>query len=219
MTELPDLSLLSHAEKDALIHALWARLELAEARLAAAERRIAELEARLSEPPKRPDNSSLPPSRGQKPNRPEKGPRQGPRKGSLGREGGGRLLAETPDQMVIAKPAHCQHCRTALTDADQRLAQRYDKIDLPPIKPIVTRVERYAGHCPCCGATTLAAVPEGMEPGTLFSLNLVALAIYLRVIHAVSSREEFRMPLGVRKSPKHEPAVTGQRPMGISESE
>lgn len=188
MTELPDLSLLSHAEKDALIHALWARLELAETRLAAAERRIAELEARLNEPPKRPDNSSLPPSRGQKPNRPETTPRKGPRKGSLGREGGGRFLAENPDQTVIAKPAQCLHCHTALTDADQRLAQRYDKVDLPPIKPIVTRVERYAGQCPCCGATTLAAVPEGMEPGTPFSLNLVALAIYLRVIHAVSYR-------------------------------
>ncbi|MFT2095118.1 IS66 family transposase [Acidiphilium multivorum] len=193
MTELPDLSLLSHAEKDALIHALWARLELAEVRLAAAERRIAELEARLNEPPKRPDNSSLPPSHGQKPNRPEKGQRKGPRQGSLGRDGGGRPLAENPDQTVIAKPAHCLHCHTPLTDADQRLAQRYDKIDLPPIKPIVTRVERYAGSCPCCGGTTLAAVPEGMEAGTPFSLNLVALAIYLRVIHAVSYRRLSRL--------------------------
>ena len=200
MSELPDLSLLSDAEKDALIRALWGALQASERRnaalavqLSAAERRIAKLEARLNEPPKRPDNSSLPPSRGQKPNRPEKGPRKGPRKGSLGREGGGRLLAENPDQTVIAKAAHCQHCRAALTDADQRLAQRYDKIDLPPIKPLVTRVERYAGHCPCCGATTLAAVPEGMEAGTPFSLNLVALAIYLRVIHAVSYRRLSRL--------------------------
>jgi transposase len=193
MTELPDLSLLSHAEKDALIHALWARLELAEARLAAAEKRIAELEARLNEPPKRPDNSSLPPSRGQKANRPEKGPRKGPRQGSLGREGGGRPLAENPDQTVIVRPSHCRHCRAALGEANQRLAQRYDKIDLPPIKPIITRVERYAGHCRCCGGTTLAAVPEGMEAGTPFSLNLVALAIYLRVIHAVSYRRLSRL--------------------------
>jgi len=200
MTELPDLSLLTHAEKDALIRALWEALQASERRneeltirLAAAERRIAELEARLNEPAKRPDNSSLPPSRGQKPNRPEKSPRKGPRKGSLGRAGGGRLLAKTPDQTVIAKAAHCQHCRAGLTDADQRLAQRYDKIDLPPVKPVVTRVERYAGHCPCCGTTTLAAVPEGMEAGTPFSLNLVALAIYLRVIHAVSYRRLSRL--------------------------
>ena len=62
MPALPDLSQLSHAEKDALILALWQRLE-------AAERRIAELEAKLAEPPKTPDNSSLPPSKGEKPNR------------------------------------------------------------------------------------------------------------------------------------------------------
>jgi transposase len=63
--ELPNLDHLSHAEKDALIRALWQRLE-------AAERRIAELEAWLAEPGKTPDNSSLPPSQGQKPNQPEK---------------------------------------------------------------------------------------------------------------------------------------------------
>ena len=41
--------------------ALWQRLE-------AAEWRIAELEAKQSAPAKTPDNSSLPPSKGQKPN-------------------------------------------------------------------------------------------------------------------------------------------------------
>jgi transposase len=32
-------------------------------------------------------------------------------------------------------------------------------------------VEHYAGHCPCCGGITLAPLPEGLEPGTPFSLN------------------------------------------------
>ena len=76
----PDFNDLSHAEKDALIRALWQRLE-------AAEQRIAELEARLGEPSKTPNNSSLPPSKGQKPNKPETGKRIGPRQGSLGRKG------------------------------------------------------------------------------------------------------------------------------------
>ena len=52
----PDLSRLSHEEKDALILALLER--------------VAALEAKLNPPPKTPDNSSLPPSRGQKANRP-----------------------------------------------------------------------------------------------------------------------------------------------------
>jgi transposase len=182
----PDLSQLSHAEKDALIVALWQRLE-------AAERRIAELEARLGGPAKTPDNSSLPPSKGQKPNRPEKAKRVGPRKGSLGREGGGRPLACDPDETVIAKALTCVHCQAALTDAEQVLHGRYDKIDLPVVRPVVTRVERYAGHCPCCGGVTLAPVPEGMEEGSPFSVNILALAIYLRATHAISYQRLTRL--------------------------
>ena len=71
MTQPPDLSKLSHAGKDALILALSARLN-------AAHERIAALEARLDEPaqpPKTPDNSSKPPSQGQKQDRPDGEPR------------------------------------------------------------------------------------------------------------------------------------------------
>src|SRR3954465_10086379 len=95
----PDLSRLTEAEKDALILTLWGR--------------VAELEARLNAPPKTPGNSSLPPSKGHKANRPERERRAGPRRGSLGRAGGGRPLAGEPDQVVIAKPAACAHCRAA----------------------------------------------------------------------------------------------------------
>jgi hypothetical protein len=52
----------------------------------------------------------------------------------------------------------------------------------------VTRVERYAGHCRCCGGVTLAPVPVGMEESWPFSTNTVALAIYLRFTHAISYR-------------------------------
>jgi transposase len=179
--QLPDLAHLSHPEKDALIRALWAQVQSLTAR-------IADLEARLGEPGKTPDNSSLPPSKGQKPNQPEKATRVGPRQGSLGRKGGGRPLACDPDETVTAKPVACAHCRCALSDADQVLHGRYDKIDLPVVRPLVTRVERYAGHCPCCGGVTLAAIPTGLEDGSPFSVNIVALAIYLRFTHAISYR-------------------------------
>src|SRR3954453_5369933 len=63
MTPPPDLSKLTKAEKDALIPALWARVQALTAR-------VAHLEARLSRPPETPGNSSLPPSRGHEANRP-----------------------------------------------------------------------------------------------------------------------------------------------------
>src|SRR5215217_5168512 len=195
MDRLPDLSPLAHGEKDALIHALWAQVQVLTAQVAALQSRAAELEAKLTAPPKTPDNSSLPPARGEKPNRGDKPARTGPRQGSLGRKGGGRLLAEAPDETVTARPARCAHCQAALAEADQRLAARFDKVDLPTVAPAATRVERYAGHCRCCGGTTLAPLPEGLEPGTPFSRDIVALAMYLRFVHAVSYRRLSRLPL------------------------
>jgi transposase len=179
--DVTDLSSLSPAAKDALIHVLWAEVRSLTVR-------IAELEARLPDPPKTPDNSSVPSSNGQKPNQPEKIKRDGPRRGSLGRAGGGRPLACDPDETVTAKAVTCMHCQAALGEADQLLHGRYDRIDLPPVRPVVTRVERYAGHCLCCGGVTLALVPAGMEEGSPFSVNILALAIYLRFIHAISYR-------------------------------
>ncbi len=186
MTALPDLGQLTHEEKDALIRALWAQVQALTAR-------VAELEARLGAPSRTPDNSSLPPSQGQKPNRPEKAKRHGPRPGSLGRMGGGRALAATPDETVAARPVRCAHCQAALGEADHVLHGRYDKIDLPQVAPVVTRVERYAGRCRCCGGTTLAPVPEGLEPGTPFSVGIVALAMYLRFVHAISYQRLSRL--------------------------
>ena len=186
-----DPSKLSHAEKDALILSLVAQLKAALARIAELEKRLDE----LPPPPKRPDNSSMPPSKGQKANVAGQSKRNGPRLGSMGRKGGGRELTAAPDETVIARAARCQYCQSALADAGQRLAARYDKIDVPRVRPVVTRVEHYAGRCQCCGRTTLAALPEGLEPGTPFSVNIVALAMYLRFTHAVSYQRLSRMML------------------------
>jgi transposase len=189
----PDLSQLSHEQKDALIYALLDRVDALVAEVAALKAenaaltaRVAQLEAKLNEPPKTPDNSSTPPSKGQKANRDAKTKRTGPRAGSVGRKGGGRALAEEPDQFVTAKATSCRHCGTALDDGDHVLHGRYDKIDLPPVRPVVTRVERYAGCCSCCGEVTVAPVPEGLEDGSPFGPGIVAAAIYLRFWTACS---------------------------------
>jgi transposase len=202
MTAPPDLRTLTGIEKDALIRVLWAQVQSLTAR-------VAELQARLNQPPKTPGNSSLPPSRGHKANRPEKARRSGPRRGSLGRAGGGRPLAEEPDQLVIAKAATCAHCRAALAEADQRLHARYDKVELPPVRPVVTRVERYLGRCPCCGGTTLAPVPEGMEQGSPFGISVLALALYLRFTHAISYRRLTQLFLHLFALPISEGALDG----------
>ena len=166
---IPDPARLSAAEKDALILAQAEQLREAFARIAELEKRLNDL---LS-PPKTPNNSSLPPSKGQKPNRPGKPKPKGPRKGSIGRKGGGRALCENPDEVVTAKPVRCHCCNAAFGDDDHTLDARYDKFELPKVHPIVTRVERYNGTCRACGATTAAPVPEE-EPQALRSSTAYA---------------------------------------------
>src|SRR5437870_12460326 len=74
-------------------------------------RRIADLEAKLGGPPKTPDNSSLPPSQGRKPNRAE---RRAANK-RKGRPGVFRALAPKPDRIVACFADRCPHCAYALT--------------------------------------------------------------------------------------------------------
>jgi len=190
---LPKLCDLSHAQKDALIIMLYEQVQAQAEQNRVLTTRLAELEAKLNEPPKTPDNSSTPPSKGQKANRDGKGKREGPRAGSVGRKGGGRALAMEPDQLVSAKAASCRHCGTALGEDDHVLHGRYDKVDLPPVRPVVTRVERYAGCCPCCGGVTVAPVPEGLDDGSPFGPGIVAAAIYLRFVHAISYQRLSRL--------------------------
>ena len=77
--------------KDDLIALILAQ----QAQIEALSARIAEMEARLNIPPKTPDNSSTPPSAGQKPSRPDR-----PRRSRRGRPGVTRALAEHPDRVI-----------------------------------------------------------------------------------------------------------------------
>jgi transposase len=179
MDKLPELERLSEMEKDALIAALWAEVQQLKAQLAA-------LEAKPHEPRKDAHNSSVPPSQTRKPNL-APGPRTRIRReASVGRAGGGRLLHPDPDQVISAKAKTCPHCGGAVQADEQHLHAVYDKIELPPIKPVVTRVEQHAGQCPHCGQAYVAPVPVGMEPGTPFGASIQSLATYLRYTHAVS---------------------------------
>jgi transposase len=144
--------------------------------------RIAELEAKLTAPAKTPDNSSLPPSKGQKPNLPE----PAEKKSRPSRPGVARALAEHPDTIIEAMLDACPHCQHALTSADQPEIHAYDHIDLPPIRPIVTRINRHRGICPCCRKPVAAPAPAGLQPGSPFGPGIIALILHLHITQAVS---------------------------------
>lgn len=173
----PDLSRLSHEEKDALILALLGQL-------AAAHEKIATLEARLDEltrPPKTPDNSSKPPSQGQKQDQPN----DTTRPARKSRPGVGRALHPDPDREIERKLSTCPTCAAAFPEASQSPQQVYDRIELPPIRPDVTRVRLFGGRCACCGARATAEAPPGLEPGSPFGTSIAAMVVYLHYAHAI----------------------------------
>src|SRR5258707_13866196 len=90
--------------------------------------RIAELEAERGKPPKTPDNSSLPPSRGQKGNVAE--PTR-VKKARKGHPGTARALAENPDATRDIYAESCA-CGAALAEARQQLPRAWDHVDRPP---------------------------------------------------------------------------------------
>jgi transposase len=90
MKELPNLKKLTEEAKDALIEELW--------------KKVQKLEKQLEKKPKKTSrNSSLPPAQGFKAEikSEEKGNNE-QRVSSVGREGDGRPLSETPDQIIKA---------------------------------------------------------------------------------------------------------------------
>jgi transposase len=172
MKELPDLKQLTEEAKDALIVLLWEEIQKLQ-------------QGQQKKPKKTATNSSVPPAQGFKPEiKTDK--KEGKRIASLGRAGGGRPLHENPDQIITAELTTCAACGETIPVSSQQMLQRYDKIDLPPIAPIVTRVERYGCVCSGCGSPQLATVPTSLEPGSPFGPRIMALITTMRYSHGIS---------------------------------
>ena len=172
-----DRESLGKLDKSELITLILALVE----QNAALTARVAALEARLNIPAKTPDNSSAPPSTGQKANRPDS-----PKSPRKGRPGITRALDPNPDVVRDIYAKTCTGCGTRLTKAGQPDVTAYDHIDLPPIKPITTRINLHRCACPGCGKRVTATPPADMPPGSPFGPGIVALVVYLHACQMVS---------------------------------
>ncbi len=195
--EAPDS--LDKASSDPLLRSLLSKIDDLLAEIKALHARIAELEGRGGQPPKTPDNSSLPPSRGQKAN---VGPPAAGKKRRKGRPGVARELCPNPDVTRDIYAERCA-CGAAVPPADQVLTHAYDHVDLPPIKPVTTRINLHQGTCPCCRRRVAASPPADMQPGSPFGPGIVSIAAYLHGCHMVSYNrltEVFAGLLGMKLS-------------------
>jgi transposase len=158
------------------------------AREAAIERRdekIRELEEELSQfrqPVKTPENSSVPPSRGQKANRADGRRRKpGPKRGHVGVSRG----RSEPDVVVECRPNACTGCGQALPQTGGRRVGRSQVTELPAFEPVVIEAWQYALTCGHCGVQTTGTYPAGLEPRRTFGPGIEALLSYLHERHHV----------------------------------
>ena len=133
---------------------------------------LIELVLRLQRPEKTSRTSSKPPSTDRK----ERREQAKPGGAKPGHEGHSRMLGTNPDRVVDHAPQQCPCCCGALSpDLPREAVSVHERIELPPVKPVIEHHPRLAVQCPSCGARVVAAPPPAAT-GTPFGPRLHAVA-------------------------------------------
>ena len=72
-------------------------------------------------------------------------------------------FVDCPD-VIPCKPTACRRCGGELQQ-DSSEPLRHQGGELPEIQPTVCEYQLFRGHCPSCGITTAAELPEGVPSG------------------------------------------------------
>src|ERR671915_1692484 len=183
MNSLPDLDRLSIAEKDALIRAQFAQIQVLTAEVAALRAKVAELEGHLALNSR---NSSKPPSaEGYGKPKPKSLRRSGkdPRGGQQGHT---LKRAESPDHIVLhAPPATCDACGLPLPEA--RVAETRQVFDLPPMHYEVTEHRVLEARC-ACGKWHRGEFPEGVKAPVQYGPRLKGAVLHLTQHHMLPAQ-------------------------------
>src|SRR5512136_2135365 len=130
-------------------------------------------------PPTNSSNSSQPPSKDQKVNRPKdrKRHRHGPPVGHVKYE---RKFVAKPDHIVEVKPRVCEHCQSDLSAGNGKLVDVNQITELPEAKAEVIEVRQYATDCPGCVREQVGEPPSGLEMGRSFGARMEGTVVYYR---------------------------------------
>ena len=180
-----ELAGLSREELLELVRRQQEELATREAAIERRDEKIRELEeelAQLRRPVKTPENSSVPPSRGQKANRGDGRRRKlGPKRGHVGVS---RVRSE-PDVVVECRPHVCAGCGQGLPQSGGRRVGRSQVIELPAFAPVVIEAWQYSVACAQCGEQTTGTYPAGLEPRRTFGPGVEAVLSYFHERHHV----------------------------------
>ena len=180
-----DLSGLSREELLELVRRQQEELAERETAIERRDEKIRALEDELLQfrrPVKTPENSSVPPSRGQKANRVAGRRRKpGPKRGHVGAS----RVRSTPDVVIECRPSACAGCGVTLPQTGGRRVGRSQVTELPAVTPVVIEGWQYAMTCGHCGVRTTGTYPVGLEPRRTFGPRIEALLSYLHERHHV----------------------------------
>lgn len=186
MLNLPDLSQLSHAQKDELIRMLWPLQQQVQdlmAQMAVMQDRIKQLEGRLalnsknsSKPPSsdgltKPSPKSLRPS-GNKPN--------GGQKGHSGNTL--RQSAHVDETVLHRADIRCAACQQEMTE--HAVVETRQVFELPALGMQVVAHQQMRSSC-TCGAVHVGTWPAGVNAAAQYGASVKAMAVHLNQYHLV----------------------------------
>jgi len=158
-----------------------------QAKVSALERRVALL-TRDSSNSSKPPSSDGPAAKPQA--RPPKKSRKRKRGGQPGHRGKNRDLIPVDEVDLVDEivPVACERCHRPLAapgNPEEGKYFRYQVVDIPETKPLVTEYRLRCIRCEC-GAETWAELPHNARSG--FGPRLTAFAAYLTAVHRVTRR-------------------------------
>ena len=169
MTKLPTADDLNHLSREELVALVLLLVEEVQALRAEVER--------LKGPPPTSHNSSQPPSRDWKANRPAK--KGQPRGAKPGHTAMTRPLVDTPDRLIEVAPDTCVHCGHDLRGLAPVRTIRRQITELPEIKPVVLETQQHEVRCPACHTVQRGDLPADLPAARQFGPRLEAVVTYL----------------------------------------
>lgn len=160
---------------------LKAQLQEAQATIQALE---AELE-KYRKPPKDSTNSSIPPSQDKKRKPYPKREKSNHCAGAQpGHEGKHRSLVDNPDKWISLYPSACSYCGSGdLLEQPDRIGERRQEVDLPPVQPVTTEYRKCAALCRHCGKISWGEFPEEIKAPVQIGPQATAVIGLLKVNH------------------------------------
>lgn len=184
MNTLPDLTYLTHEQKDELIKLLWEQNQLLRAQNETLQIRVAELELKVKvledKLNKNSSNSSKPPSSDGFSKPAPKSRRHKSKKksgGQKGHQGVTLQRKEMPDKIVVLAVNACEKCNSGKLSKAKIKSSR-QVFDIPPLKLEVTEYQIEEKQCQCCGHRTRAQYPEFAMQAVQYGPEIRSVMVY-----------------------------------------